>query len=86
MPAFILKLILKLLPRDARSAKRSTGIAIVIILSSPILKYTTNTSLSIDITQSNAVKWKYRKYPIYIKNIRYFRHSWKYRDIFHPCM
>ena len=49
-----------------------------------------NTSLSIDITQSNAVKWKYQKYPIYIKNVksiekvRYFQYFQKYRDIFHP--
>ena len=44
----------------------------------------------IDIIQSNAVKWKYRKYQIFIENIenieniRYFRYFRKYRDIFHP--
>jgi len=56
-----------MLPCDARSAK--CGIDIVIILSSPILKYTTWTqAFQLTSMQSNAVKWKYQKY----------------RDIFHP--
>ena len=62
------------------------GIAIVIIQPHSEI-YNLSTSLSIDITQSNAVKWKYRKYPIYIENIKnienilYFE---KYCNIFHP--
>ena len=51
--------------------------------------YNLNRSLSIDITQSNAVKWKYRKYLIYIENIKNIENISdifeNIANIFHPC-